>query len=372
MHRMTDTTCYGHEVPPFRKVFPKLFRLGLELMTAEQVQQAIASLPEKQRNALGDFLGEEGLKKVSEGIDEGKREIVLASCAARGTTKLDDMVHAYPDIMVRLHNGLSPDRVKRFVDSLSPEEMASQSFFYGNEGRVRVFSGLREDALRAVLDGTADWAFLETGRRALAALPSYACTLVKQERLDKKLQKPETIALKYRESPKAIYMKWVAGPFKGRELVYNVALMGKRKLRVREGGVLGIVPVTIRLDAPVAKRGTNHVVTDVGFSHLLRLIEADYVKAAPHGDLERVNHGFEMLDGRRTYKMESIMPRDPGRGYYCHRVVHWTDYLRGVEIRSDIYNFDNELYESYYYKDVNTTPGFTDEDFDPKNKKYRL
>lgn len=365
-------TCYGHDVPPFREVFPKLFRLGLELMTAEQVKQAVASLPEAQRNALGDFLGEEGIAKLAEGIDESKREIVLASYSKKGTTSDADFVRAYPDIMVRLHNSLNPDQVKRFIEGLSSEEIASQSFFFGNEGRERVFSGLRDDAIRAVLDRTADWVFLETGKRALAALPTYGCTLIKQERVGKKLQKPETIELKYRESPKAIYMKWLAGPFKGRELVYNTALMGPDKLRVREGGVLGIVPVTIALDAPVARRGTNHLVSEVGFSHLLTLIEKDYVKASPRGHIERVNRGFETLDGRKTYKVESILPRDAKLGYYCYRMTHWTDYLRGVEIKSEVFNFQDELQEAYYYKDVNLAPGFTDADFDPKNKEYHL
>jgi hypothetical protein len=167
-------------------------------------------------------------------------------------------------------------------------------------------------------------------------------------------------------------MRWLAGPFKGRELVYNVHVLGSDKLRVREGGLLGIVPVTIALDAPVARRGTNHLVSEVGFSHLLSLIEKDYTKAAPRGHIRRVNHGFETLDGRKTYKVESILPRDEKLGYYCYRMMHWTDYLKGIEIKSEVFNFKDELQESYYYKEVNTAPGFTAEDFDPKNKAYHL
>lgn len=364
--------CFGHEVPPFREVFPKLFRLGLDLMTADQVKEAVAMLPESQRNALGDFLGDEGLARVTADLDEAKREIVTSSYTTPGSSKEGEFLEAYPDIMVRLHNALKPDQVRQFIDGLTSEEIASQSFFFGNAGRERVFSGLREDAIRAVLDRTEDWVFLETGKRALAALPTYACTLIKQERVGNKQQKPETIELKYRESPKAIYMKWHAGPFKGRELVYNAALLGEDKLRVREGGVLGIVPVTIGLNAPVARRGTNHLVSEVGFSHLLSLIDKDYRKAAPKGHIKRVNHGFETLDGRKTYKVESILPRDAKLGYYCYRMMHWTDYLRGIEIKSEVFHFDDALQEAYYYKDVNTNPRLSDADFDPKNKAYHL
>lgn len=367
-----SVVCYGHEVPAFREVFPKLFRLGLDLMTTDQVREAVSSLPEDQRNALGDFLGEGGIAGIAEGLEEAKRNAVMESYTKPGSTTEADFVRAYPDIMVRLHNGLKPEQVKRFVEGLSSEQIAAQSLFIGNEGRERVFSGLREDAIRAVLDRTDDWVFLETGKRALAALGHYGCTLFKQERVGKKLQDVETIQLKYRESPKAIYMRWLAGPFKGRELVYNVHVLGSDKLRVREGGLLGIVPVTIALDAPVARRGTNHLVSEVGFSHLLSLIEKDYTKAAPRGHIRRVNHGFETLDGRKTYKVESILPRDEKLGYYCYRMMHWTDYLKGIEIKSEVFNFKDELQESYYYKEVNTAPGFTAEDFDPKNKAYHL
>ena len=370
--RGSAVTCYGHVVPPFREVFPKLFRLGLDLMSVDEVKQVVSTLPEDQRNALGDFLGEDGIAKVSEGLDEGKREIVTSSYAKPGETTDADFMRAYPDIMVRLHNSLKPEQVKKFISGLRSEEIAAQSLFFGNEGRERVFSGLRDDAIRAVLDHTDDWVFLETGKRALAALPQYGCTLIKQERVGRKLQNAETIELKYRESPKAIYMKWLAGPFKGRELVYSVAGLGANKLRVREGGVLGIVPVTIGLDAPVARRGTNHLVSEVGFSHLMSLIEKDYVKAAPKGHIKRINHGFETLDGRKTYKVESVLPRDEKLGYYCYRMMHWTDYLRGVEIKSEVFNFKDDLQEAYYYKDVNTNPGFTEADFDPRNKAYHL
>jgi uncharacterized protein (DUF2267 family) len=370
--RGSAVVCYGHEVPAFHDVFPKLFRLGLDLMTTEQVREAVASLPEGQRNALGDFLGEDGIARVAEGLDPEKQDLVRSSYTKPGTTSAEDFVRAYPDIMVRLHNTLKPEQVKKFAESLGAEEIAAQSLFFGNEGREKVFSGLRDDAIRAVLDRTDDWVFLETGKRALAALPQYGCTLIKQERVGKKLQDPETVLLKYRENPKAIYMKWLAGPFKGRELVYNVAVLGTDKLRVREGGVLGIVPVTIGLDTPVAKRGTNHLVSEVGFRHLLSLIEKDYVKAAPKGHIRRVNHGFETLEGRKTYKVESILPRDEKLGYYCYRMMHWTDYLRGIEVKSEVFNFKDELQEAYYYKDVNGSPGFTDADFDPRNKAYKL
>jgi hypothetical protein len=366
------TICFGHAVPPFAEVFPKVFRLCLDAMSTEQVRQAVEALTELQRNALGDFLGENGVAAVADGVEQRKAEIVAAGYTKPGSAGRDAFAKAYPDVMVRIHNDLTREQLGKVLAALTAEDIASQSLFLGNEGRQRVFSKLRSDAVQAILDRTEDWVFLETGKRALAGIPMYACTLIKQERVGGKLQQPETIELKLRSAPKSIYMKWGAGPFKGRELLYNEAVLGIDKLRVREGGVLGIVPVTLGIDAAVARRGTKHLVTEVGVGHLLTLIERDYLRAAPRGHIKRVNLGIEPLDGRMTYKVESILPRDAALGYYCYRMIHTTDYLRGIEVRSEVFNFKDELEESYYYKDVNVAPGLTDVDFDPRNKKYHL
>jgi len=365
-------TCFGHTVPPFAEVFPKVFRLCVDAMSMDQVKQAVSAMPEGHRNALGDYLGQEGIAAVAEGVDPAKVEVVSAGYSRPGSTGPDAFARAYPEVMVRIHNAMSREQLAKVLSGLTSEDIASQSLFLGNAGREHVFSKLRTDAVQAILDRTEDWVLLESGKLALNAIPAYSCTLIKEERVSGKLQKPETIELKLRHSPKAIYMKWLAGPFKGRELMYNEALIGTDKLRVREGGVLGIVPVTIGIDSAVARRGTKHLVSEVGIGHLLTLIEHDYVRAAPKGHIKRINMGIVDLDGRKTYKVESVLPRDRSHGYYCYRMIHYTDFVRGLEIRSEVFNFDDELDESYYYKDITTSPALTDADFDPKNKKYHL
>lgn len=363
--------CYGHEVPSFSNVFPKLLRLTLELLSIDQIRLTIDALSEPQRAAMLHFLGENGLASVVETLDTSKQDLVKASVAHLPDSTHQHFSTVYPNIMLRLYDTLTPEQIITFMKRLDAKDLAAQSLFIGNEGRKIVFSGLRDDSVAAVLDKTEDWVFLETGKRALANLAQYECTLIKQERVGKKLQDPETIHLKMREDPKAIYMKWIAGPFKGRELLYSTKL-GTDVMRVREAGVFGIVPVTIGLDTPVARRGTNHRVTEVGFRHLLALIEKDYAVAAPRGHVQRVNHGLETVHGRKTYKMETILPRDPRLGYYCYRMMHWTDFVRGIEVKSEVYNFQDELQEAYDYKDVNDAPGFSDLDFDPHNKAYKL
>lgn len=372
MGESNKVVCYGHEVPAFREVFPKLFRAGLDVMGVAQIQQVAGKLSEADRALMGDYLGAAGVQRVLDGLGDDKAQVVSSAYATKGDTSDDAFRAVFPRVMVSINNTLAPEQVVSVMGALTAEDMASMSLFFGDEGRVSVFKQMRPDAVRAILDRTEDWVFLETGRRAVQALPQYACTLEKQERVDKKLQGVETITLKYRESPRGVYMKWAAGPFKGRELLYSEAVLGKDKIRVREGGVLGIVPVTLAIDAPLARRGTKHLVTEVGLGQLVSMIERDYLKAGPKGHVKRVNHGIVELDGIKVYKFESILPRDKSLGYYCYRMVHYTDYLRALEIKCEVFNFDDELDEAYYYRALDTKPGLADKDFDTRNKEYKL
>ena len=77
-------------------------------------------------------------------------------------------------------------------------------------------------------------------------------------------------------------------------------------------------------------------------------------------------------DGRDVYQMESVLPKDPEAGYYCHRIVLYLDFMRSFPIGAEVYDFDNQLRESYFYTEIKLNPGLTDRDFDPKNPEYRL
>ncbi len=196
--------------------------------------------------------------------------------------------------------------------------------------------------------------------------------MYKNERIDGKMQGEEKVLLKFRDKPKGIYMKWLAGPWKGREVLYSEKFLGAGKVRVRESGILGVIPVTLPIHHQIAKRGTNHLVTEVGLKNLIDMIEFNYRKAIAKGELERVNHGIDEVDGHKVFKMQSILPKDESKGYYCYRIMHYIDFIRSLEIMADIYNWDDELQEKYLYTQIKLNPGLTDRDFDPDNPDYDL
>lgn len=334
-------TCFGHTVPPFSEVFPALWERTRELLSAAQ-EEAVAALMGKP------------VPEVPPSLEE-------PSNAAR-----------LPDLLLAVNQTLDASQIQALLATLLAEELASQSFFLGNAGRRTVLGGLSDDRLQALLDATPDWVLLETGKRSLEAFSSYTATLVKRERVGGKLQGQETIQLKYREAPRAFYLKWVDGLFKGRQALYNEALLGAGNLRVREHGLLGVAAVTLPVDSRVARRGTNHLATELGLSALLALMEQDYLKAAPRGHIERINHGVQQRDGRRAYQMEMRMPRDPGLGYYAHRALLTLDPVEGYVFHVEIYDHQNQLGEWFHYRDLAPAAPLTDSDFDPKNRAYRL
>jgi hypothetical protein len=363
---------YGHDVPPFRRALAAILRAAMAALPIDRIRGLERDVGETARQAMADYLGDDGLAALRQGLETAKGDHLASTYRPGASIDAAALRAVYPAVMAALNNGFDASELRAVLDAVSAEQVASQSLFLGVDGRRAAFVAMRPEALRAILDHTEDWVMLVTGRQTLQSMRSYACTLEKQERVNGKLQEVETIRLKNREHPRAVYMKWLAGPFKGRELVYNEALLGRDVIRVREGGLLGVIPVTIGLDSAVAKRGTNHLVTEVGFAHLLGLVEKDYRRAAPAGHLRRVSHGLVDLDGREVYRFESILPRDRAHGYYCHRMVHDLDYLAGLEVRSEVYDFEDRLAESYHYRDVEPNAPLGEADFDPKNRGYRL
>ena len=363
---------YGHTIPPFKPVFIKLFGVQCRLMSMEQLRTVAAQLTTQEKSAMSYFLGADGHAQVKSTLEPEKQKFLDQEFALRAEAQPVDLQPLYPHILAVSDNTLTLEQHKKALAELTPEEMGSQSFYLGDGGRKTFFSLLTPDRVEAVLDYTPDWVLLETGRRVYAAMKSYSCIGFKQEMIGGKMQGVEKILIKTRDQPWAIYMKWLDGPFKGRELIYNEKLLGVGKVRVRESGILGITPVTLPVDSDIARRGTNHYITDIGLKFLFRTIETDYRKAAPRNVIKRINHGIIDLDGVRVYKMETILPRDQSAGFYCYRTMHYIDFLRSMEVKAEMYNWDNVMYESYHYIQIKPNPGFTERDFDPANPEYNL
>jgi len=358
------------ELPEIRTVISSVLSQYLAHSSYAEAEDSLVMLGPEKKSALINFLGESGKKYLLSqcrgggcGLGKGFRPA--------GTVSEDEFQKIYPEILFQLLNRMPMDQYQKFIGATA-EEIAVEGIYMDWRGQEIFWTGLEPSRHEAILNLNPDWVFLEIGLRRYAELKDYTCIYYKQERLGDELQGVETILLKYREKPKAIYMKWLDGPWKGREMIYNETL-SQDKVRVRESGFLGVIPIWIHYTSPIAMRGTNHPAIEVGLKFMLELNLREYKKAFANKELARKNHGIQTVDGHKVFVMENIMTRNnPQARYYCHRVKQYMDYQRALEPKAEVFNWDNELQESFIYTKIKLNAGLTDKDFDPNNPEYRL
>ena len=363
-------TMYGHAIPPFKPVFVKFFHTYLMLSDLTQLRTVSAQLTDSERASITAFWGPEGHAQVKNGLTKSKKGFMDEKYVLNAGIPYEPDFHkVYPHILAVAGNGLSSSLWKQFLDGLTAEELASQSFWLNQDGRRILFTELNEDRVVIYIDHVQEWQIIAEGKRMLEGLKDYTTIMYKQERIHGKLQGVEKILLKYRDKPLGIYMKWLEGPWQGREVLYNSQIHKPGWARVRESGVLGVVAVTAPIDSKFLRRGTNHLLTEVGFRYYIERNEKEFLKVQGREEFKR--YGIKDLNGVKVYQFESILPKGPDK-YYAYRTMECFDYRNALPVKSEIYNFDNEVKESFYYTQIKVNPGLNDYDFDPANSDYRL
>lgn len=354
--------------------FPALLKAGISKLTPERAREMLDKLEPADLLAIRKFLGEKEVAKLRSSVSDDMKNIVDHYFSDESVVRVtpSQFKNALPVVFATVCNAISPDLLRDGLADVSGNHLAGLSFYLGASGQYKMFSMMNSDQAAVILDRTPVWVFIENGRRKYDSISQYSAVLYKRERIGGDLQGIEKIQLKYRKTPRAIYMKWLDGPFKGRELIYNKRLINNADIRVRESGLLGVIPVTIDANSVIARRGTNHIALEVGLENILDMIERDYKKSFANGDLTRINHGIVNLDGRKVYKLETQLPKKHRDKYYGMRINHYIDYLRALEIKVEVYNWENQLYESYYYDEIRLNAKFSDDDFNPDNPAYDL
>lgn len=212
--------------------------------------------------------------------------------------------------------------------------------------------------------------WIREAETALAQVENYRAIFHKQERVEGKLLEEETVLFKFKR-PFRVYMKWIKGPYKGRELLY-VEGWNNNRMMVRDSGMTGMVTVSLDPKGPLAMKGNRHPVTDSGLDHLVKLLRDHMRKGVKAKELDLNRGGEEILYGRRTQRVEILSPRDKTKGYYCYRAILNLDIERKVPIKVRIYDWENNLIEDYGYEDLRFNVGLSEADFSPKNPRYKF
>ena len=210
--------------------------------------------------------------------------------------------------------------------------------------------------------------FQET-EEALAKVDNYSAVFHRIERVDGKLVPELTTFLKFKR-PFKVYMRWI-NPNKGQESLY-VQGANNNKVRAHGTGLAGFITVNLDPTGALAMENSRHPITDLGLEFLVKKIGSNIQQGLRAGELTSKDHGVQTIYGRKTQELEGILPKDSSKGYYCYRCIVNLDVETKMPIKTQIFDWEDQLVECYGYENLSLNPGLSDKDFDPKNPEYHF
>ena len=216
----------------------------------------------------------------------------------------------------------------------------------------------------------------------------YSCTLVRQERVRGVLQAPELMSAKVRHQrsrngkvvmPFAVYLNVKApSKVKGREVLF-VDGQNDGMMLVRKGGKrFSFVTTRIAPTSATAMASNRYPLTEFGFENLVkRLIQVVKEDMTISTDTQVEFYSDAKIDGRSCTAVKVVHPQYDERLRF-HSATVFVDNELDVPVHYEAYDWPNErggdpvLLEQYTYRNIKLNVGFTDYDFDPANKNYRV
>ena len=240
------------------------------------------------------------------------------------------------------------------------QALAARALAMSESERVRLLSALplgeRELFFRSL--SVAD--IVALGRQSLGSLGIYRAQVTREERVHGHLYGPDVVEVTVREKPRAVVLAFVEGEHKGRRAFYSAEFRAHDML-ARESGVLGIFSMWLSLDSSLARRYTNHKITEVGFGAMIDVMQADQEKAAAAGGYLRSDEGF---DGRGLFCMSFIAPAG-AKDLYATRLRYCADGKLALPMKIEVFDDKGRSeYVEYHNLQTRLVPG--KEYFTPK------
>ncbi len=215
----------------------------------------------------------------------------------------------------------------------------------------------------------------EAQRRYREEVIDYTCTFSKQENLDGKLSKVQTIDVKFREKLQSVYMHWAKNPGKARRVIYVKDRWTKngepQALCEPEGAIARVIVRSILrpIHGAEAKAASRRTIDQFGFANALDLIIKYSLIARERNELKLAFVGTGNVDGRPTYVYERRLPYAGEGGEWPDRVLVYhldTETLLPLSCASYADDAKQQLLGRYEYTDVKLNIGLTEADFDGK------
>ncbi len=219
-------------------------------------------------------------------------------------------------------------------------------------------------------DQTDTVTWLHEAEAAYAGVADYTAVFHKQQRVAGKLMQEETILLKFK-NPFSLYMRWIAAPYKGCEVLY-VQGWNANRARVHKGGLLRFISWDLAPNHPRLMSGNLRPLTDTGLGFLVKRVGVNVRKAVKAGEFICNPRGEEVVYGRPARALEVVFPEDRSKGYEVYRMVIYQDLASKLLVKMQAYDWNDALFENYGYETLKLNAGLTDVDFDPAHPNYRF
>ncbi len=200
-------------------------------------------------------------------------------------------------------------------------------------------------------------ALLKEGMSRWSKVKTLEVTFTRRELLDGKTERgpQEVILLRERTGSTAIYMKWLEGPGKDREISY-IPERDRTRFVVTPGGALRWVVVERELDHADVKAVSRHSPAEAGMGHLLGQLEEQFRISEKDAVVTYV--GEMKVDGRACYRFFRFLPEKSGpdgQPYYCWKLDLCMDKETCLPVSVKCYgwkrqfDWQKEPFEEYYY-----------------------
>ncbi|SIO17972.1 Protein of unknown function [Singulisphaera sp. GP187] len=216
---------------------------------------------------------------------------------------------------------------------------------------------------------------LDVGKR-LDRIDGYTATFRKTERLRGVLGAEQTLAMKVRQRPFAVYFKFL-NPQAGKEVVYAEGHHENKVIAHSTGVSRWLVPrLAVPPDHPLAMAETRHSITEAGLSNLNdKLIEFRRLDLKDHEAitiLDRITDD----DGRPWLRsVHRHLNKNGSRPFYYVEVLY--DVESRIPLKISNYDWPEpgreeqlSLAERYVYDDLKLGVPLSSLDFDPANPAY--
>ncbi|MEM6329605.1 MAG: DUF1571 domain-containing protein [Planctomycetota bacterium] len=202
-------------------------------------------------------------------------------------------------------------------------------------------------------------------------LRGYTATLTKRERISGKLVGPQQMAVKVRQKPFSVHMKFIQ-PFAGREVLYNSSRRDGKLVALAHDWKRRFGPMPLAPDGSLAMAGQRYPITMTGIYNLTQELVKIAEQDVKFGECTVTYRTDIPIDKRRTTMIEAVHPV-PRSNFRFNIARIFIDNEMRIPVAYSAYSWPTTkggkpiLEEEYIYTNLKLNPGLTDADFDEDN-----